>query len=145
VLRLPIAVELPGQNAVRRQVLVRVDLMPGYVHTDAGRAPVPRTAIAAATATQWPVGYDAIAAAPLQQLQGALRAFEPKSFARAFLAAAAVTGPDRERAIELLVEQVRFGRPDQALVAMAALRAANAADLPIGDREAWLAWWNERR
>jgi hypothetical protein len=145
VLRLPIAVELPGDNAVRRDVLVRVDLMPGYVRTDLGRAPVARTGIGAASASQWPVGYGAIAASPLQELRAALRAFGPKTFPRAYLAAAATTGPDRETAIELLVEQVRFGRPDQAQVAMAALRAADAAELPIGDREAWLAWWNQRR
>ncbi len=145
VLRLPIVVELPGQNALRRDVQVRVDLMPGYVRGDDGRAPVPRTTVATATATQWPVGYGAIARAPLQELRTALRAFGPATFARAYLAAAAVAGRDREVAIELLVEQVRFGRADQALVAMAALRAANAADLPIGDREAWLAWWNTHR
>jgi hypothetical protein len=144
-LRLPIAVELPGDTAVRRDVVVRIDLMPGYVRTANGRAPVPRTAIGAMSATQWPVGYGAIATAPLQELRAALGAFGPKTYPRAYLAAAAAKGPDRETAIELLVEQVRFGRADQALVAMAALRAADAAVLPIGDREAWLEWWTQQR
>jgi hypothetical protein len=39
---------------------------------------------------------------------------------------------------------VRFGRVDQAQVAMAALRAITDAGVAIGDRDGWLAWWQER-
>ena len=45
----------------------------------------------------------------------------------------------------LLIEQIRFGRQDQALVAMAALQVIAGETLPIGDRQAWLAWWQARR
>lgn len=145
VLRLPIAIDLPGASAVRREIHVRVDLMPGYVQADDGRLPVPQTSIAATTLTQWPVGYGAVAAAPLAELRAALRTFEPKLFARAYLAAAATRGADRETAIDLLVEQVRFGRADQAQVAMAALRAITGVDILVGDRDAWLAWSQSRR
>jgi hypothetical protein len=158
VLRLPIEVELPGGNAARRDVHARVDLMPGYVRTAAGRCPVrsevvkdqrgqlqSNVPIASTVVTQWPVGYGVLAAAPLAELRAALRVFEPKLFARAYLAAAATRGPDREVAIDLLIEQVRFGRPDQAQVAMAALRAVTGQPFLVGDREAWLAWSHTRR
>jgi hypothetical protein len=54
-------------------------------------------------------------------------------------------------AMRLLIEQVRFGRPDQAQVAMAALRemsgqSSSSVSAPaLGDREAWLVWWAQRR
>lgn len=144
-LRLPIAVDLPGANAVRRDVIVRVDLLPCHVQHAEGRSPVSRTTIAATTLTQWPVGYEAIVRAPLQELRAALQVFEPKSFARAFLAAQATSGAERETATELLIEQVRFGRADQAQVAMAALRSITSAGVTIGDRDGWLAWWQVRR
>lgn len=145
VLRLPLAVDFPGEGAVKREVLVRIDLMPGYVLHEGGRSPVPRTTIAAATTTQFPVGYAAVAAAPLAELQRALQQFDPKTFARAFLAAYATSGDDRDKAIGLLIEQVRFGRADQAQVAMAALRAITQTNVVVGDRDGWLAWWQNRR
>lgn len=145
VLRLPVAIDLPGGTAVRRDITARVDLMPGYLQAKEGRLPVPQTTIAAATVTQWPVGHAAVAAAPLAELRTALRTFEPRFFARAFLAAAATRGADRETAIDLLLEQVRFGRADQAQVAMAALRTVTGADFLVGDRDAWLAWSRNRR
>jgi hypothetical protein len=145
ILRLPIALDVPAELAVKRDVLVRVDLMPGYVQMAGARVPVPRTTVAAAATTQWPVGYAAVEQAPLTELQRALKTFEPKSFARAFLAACATKGEDRERALALLIEQVRFGRADQAQVAMAALKATTDASAAVGDRDAWLAWWQRRR
>jgi hypothetical protein len=143
VLRLPIDIDFPADQAVKRHVSVRVDLMGGYIHHDQGRAPVPRTTIASTTLTQWPVGYDAVVKAPLAELRQALAAFGPKTYARAFLAAQATTGADREIALGLLVEPLRFGRADQAQVAMAALRAMTDVDLAIGDRDGWLAWWQQ--
>ncbi|MBL8754197.1 MAG: hypothetical protein JNK15_12925 [Planctomycetes bacterium] len=145
VLRLPIALDLPAEHAVKREVLVRVDLMPGYVHVAGNRVPVPRTTVAAATTMQWPVGYEVVAKAPLAELQRALQAFEPRAFARAFLAACATTGAEREQALALLMDQVRFGRADQAQVAMAALKAISDAPAAVGDRDGWLAWWQRRR
>lgn len=145
VLSLPIAVDLGGGDAVRRTVLVRVDLMPGYTTVAERRVPIRRTRLAAASFTQWPSGYEALAKAPLAELKAALRRFEPAQFARAWLAALQ-TGPDeRPEAIALLIEQVRFGGPDQAQVAMASLRSITGAEVPIGDRDGWLAWWQQRR
>lgn len=145
VLRLPIEIDLAGATAVRREVHVRIDLMPGYVMIGGERAPISQSAIAASTMTQWPVGYGAVAAAPLTELRAALSAFGPKTFARAWLAAAATKGADRETAIDLLLEQVRFGRADQAQVAMAALRGITGIQFLVGDRDAWLAWSRDRR
>jgi hypothetical protein len=44
-----------------------------------------------------------------------------------------------------LIELLRFGRPDQATVAMSALRLLTGENLSLADREAWLAWWQARR
>lgn len=145
-LLLPVTIDLPVANAVQREVQVRVSLLPGYVQIAGELAPVPQTLLAATTVAQWPVGYGVVAKAPLAELQAALRAFEPRVFPRVWLAAAAVPpGPDRETAITLLLDQVRFGRADQARVAMAALRRLTGESLLVGDREAWLAWSQTRR
>jgi hypothetical protein len=79
VLRLPILVDLPGGNAVKRHVTVRVDLMPGYVQHEQGRAPVPRTTLAATALTQWPVGYGNVAKAPLAELRRPATTARPRS------------------------------------------------------------------
>ncbi|MGB3965753.1 MAG: hypothetical protein WBO45_03415, partial [Planctomycetota bacterium] len=82
VLTLPITIDLPSDQAVRRQVTVRVDLMPGHVQHEQGRSPVGRTTIAATVLRQWPVGYGALTKAPLAELQAALRTFGPANYAR---------------------------------------------------------------
>jgi hypothetical protein len=145
VLTLPIAVDLGGGDAVRRTVLVRVDLMPGYATVAERRVPIRRTRLAAASFTQWPKGYEALAKAPLAELKAALRRFEPSQFARAWLAALQIGSEERPQAIALLIEQVRFGGPEQAQVAMAALRSITGVEVPVGDRDGWLAWWQQRR
>ncbi len=145
-LRVPIVVDEPVGEAVRRVVTVRVSLLPGYVGLGGEAVPVPETLLAARQCAQWPVGYGALAKAPLAELQAALRVFEPRTFPRAWLAATALAGgADREAAAALLLEQVRFGRADQAQVAMAALRELTGERILVGDRDAWLAWSQTRR
>lgn len=145
VFRLPIDVDLAAVGAVRRDVFVRVDLMPGHVAANSERMPVPQTRLASFVATQWPVGYTAVAEAPLAELQRALQNFGPATFARGWLAAAATRADERDQAVDALIDVVRFGHPEQAQVAMAALREITGRGLPIGDREAWLAWHGQRR
>ncbi|MBX3461713.1 MAG: hypothetical protein KF830_00965 [Planctomycetes bacterium] len=141
----PIGVDAAAGEAVRRVVHLRVDLMPGHARIDGRRAPVQRTTLASLALTQWPAGHEALARAPLQGLQEALRRGDPAHFPHVFVAAAFVTGDEREPAMALLVDRIRFGRPDQALVASVALREVAGIDLPPGDRDAWLAWWQARR
>lgn len=147
-LRFPIVVDEPVGEAVRRTVVVRVSLLPGYVRLGGAAAPIPQTLLAEAKVAQWPAGYGALQKAPLVELQAALRQFEPRAFPRAWLAAVATAGApaaDREAAIGMLLEPVRFGRADQAQVAMAALRELTGESLLVGDRDAWLAWSQARR
>ncbi|MBL9079876.1 MAG: hypothetical protein JNL08_20425 [Planctomycetes bacterium] len=141
----PIELDVAAGFAVRRVVHLRVDLMPGHVEVEGARAPVQRTGIAAATLTLWPAGHEAIARAPLATLREALRRGDAAHFAHVFVAACFVPAADRDAATDLLVEQVRFGRQEQALVAMAALQEVTGVRLPAGDRDAWLAWWQARR
>jgi len=144
-LRLPVAIEADAGGSVQRTVHLRVDLMPGYVQVDGVRAPVQRTGIAACTLTQWPRGYETLQREPLKALELALRTFDGPRFPVVYLAAALTQGEDREKAMALLIEKVRFSRAEQAQVAMAALRAISGETHPVGDRDAWLAWWQTRR
>lgn len=144
-LSVPVRIDLGGGEAVRREIDVRIDLLPGYVRADDDRAPVRNTTIAAATVTQWPVGYQALRAAPLQAFEQALQQATPASFARVRLAAEFAATTDRAKVEEGLIGWVRLGSQAQAVVAMASLRAIGSAQIAVGDRDAWLAWWQGRR
>jgi hypothetical protein len=144
-LRLPVVIDADAGGSVQRTVHLRVDLMMGYVQVDGVRAPVQRTGIGACTLTQWPRGYETLQREPLKTLELALRTFDEPRFPVVYLAAALTKGEDREKAMALLIEKVRFARAEQAQVAMAALRAISGETHPVGDRDAWLAWWQTRR
>lgn len=152
-LRLPIALDFAAGDAVRRTLTVRVDLLPGYVGVDGQLAPVQArqsgkpeesNSIAVVTANCYPIGYELVRKAPLEHLRAALRRGDRGSFATIWLAANATQGAEREPALAALIEQVRLGRPDLAFVATAALHSLAEGAAPIGDREAWLAWWQAR-
>jgi len=145
VFRQPIALEVPGGDAVQRTMHVRIDLMPGYVHVAGRRAPVLHTTVAATSFTQWPRGHEAIARAPLATLREAIRRGDAAHFPHVFLGASFTRGADRELALGLLIDLVRLGTEAQAAVAMAALRHLTGVTQALGDREAWLAWWQLRR
>jgi len=145
VLELPVGVDVPAGESVRRVVHVRMELMPGYVRSDGARVPIQRTAVGAAVLTQWPAGYRATEKAPLTTLRNALAIGDAAHFPHVFLAAHFMAPADREAATRLLIEQLRFGRPDQGRVAMAALAVLTGESWPVGDRHAWLAWWQSRR
>ena len=142
-LSLPIDIGGDAGDAVRRSITVRVD-MRGHVEIDGIRAPVKSTAIAAASYTQWPEGYEIIAAQPLAALKVALGAFQPKNFASVYLASLNIPAAQRHEACTLLIDQVRFARADQADVAMAALQNITGLSIAVGDRDAWLLWWQAR-
>lgn len=145
VLRIPFVIDVPAGNAVQRVVRVRVDTVPCSVRAEDGAVPITQSTLARAELTLWPQGHEAVRAAPVQQLRAALQTFEPRNFARAYLAATFAPPEARAEVVGLLVEQVRLGQPEQAQVAMAALKAVTGAELAIGDRDAWLAWWQARR
>jgi len=145
VLRLPIALDIPAGDAVQRTVHLRIDLMPGYITAARRRAPVQRTTVAALSLTQWPAGHEVIVEKPLATLREALRLGDAAHFRHVYLGAVFTTGADRETALGLLIDRVRLGSQPQAMVAMAALRAITDTNLTIGDREAWLVWWQMRR
>jgi len=145
VLTLPIDVDVPAGDAVRRTVGVRVDLMPGYVRYGDVRAPVHMVALGSGEWVQWPKGYEVLAKTPLRALRTALQAFTPNNFASAYLAAMLVPDAQRADANALLIDQVRFGKVDQVQVATAALARTNPNGPRVGDRDAWLSWWQRQR
>ena len=144
-LQLPVEVGAAAGDAVRRSIVVRVDLMPGYVTLDEVRAPIQRVTAGSITCTQWPRGYEVLAAQPLAGLKAALADFNPRNYAGAYLSALLVPAPQRREATALLIDQVRFGRADQARVAMAALHRTAGVNIAVGDRDGWLAWWQSRQ
>lgn len=153
-LRLPIRFAIPTDGAVRRTVHVRVDILPGYVRVENARtgdgssgevrAPIERRTLAASSWQQFPAGHRPIAERPLATLREAIRLGDSKHFPHVLLGALFTTGPDRQEAIALLIDQVRFANEALAMVATAALREITEADIPIGDREAWLRWATRR-
>jgi hypothetical protein len=96
-------------------------------------------------AALYPQGFEVVRERPLAELRQALRPLAPAQFARVWLAAHFLPSSERDTALELLMEPVRFGRDDQAQVAMAALQLLTGAAVPVGDRDGWLAWWQARR
>ncbi|MCK5942651.1 MAG: hypothetical protein KAI24_11815, partial [Planctomycetes bacterium] len=144
-LTLPVDVGADAGDAVRRSVLVRIDLMPGYVTFGDVRAPVQRVTAGASSYTQWPKGHEILRAQPMAGLRAALKDFTPKNYASAYLSAVLVPARQRDEACALLIDQVRFGRADQAQVAMAALQEIAGVKIAVGDRDGWLAWWQSRQ
>ena len=90
---------------------------------------------------QLPEGQEVTQKQPLAALKVALADFQPKNFGSAYLAALLLSPADRLAAAELLVDQIRYGRADQAQVAMAALKRVSGLSLAVGDRDMWLDWW----
>ncbi len=143
--QLPVRIDLGSGDAVRRVTDVRIDLLPGYVHVGDDRAPVRRTTLAATTLTQWAAGHREIRQAPLASLRAAQQQGDPASWPRIRLAAEFASAAERADVEALLIDWVRLGTPQQAIVAMATLRAIGCAQNPVGDRDGWLAWWQSHR
>jgi hypothetical protein len=139
-LTLPVNIDAATDDAVRRHVSVRVD-MRGHVEMDEIRAPVNATTIGGGSFVQLPEGHEVIQKQPLAALKVALADFQPKNFGSAYLSALLLSPADRLAAAELLVDQIRYGRADQAQVAMAALKRVSGLSLAVGDRDMWLEWW----
>jgi len=142
-LTLPVNIDQATDEAVRRRVFVRVD-MRGHVEIDEIRAPVKSATIGAGSFLQLPEGHEIIAKQPMAALKLALGDFQKKNFASAYLAAVLMPQADRLAAARLLMDQVRYGRADQALIAMASLKRLSGLSLAVGDRDAWLAWWQTK-
>ncbi|MCR9247061.1 MAG: hypothetical protein NXI31_18675 [bacterium] len=142
---LPFELTVEAGEAVRRVVHFRIDILHGFVRDGEVRAPIRRRALAALSVTQWPAGYEPIAAKPLATLREALRLGDRQHFPHVFLAGMFAKGPDRQAAITRLIDEIRYAPESRAMVAMATLREMTGANVPKGDREAWLAWWNTRR
>lgn len=139
---LPLEVAVADAGAVLRVIELRVDLLPGYVQSGDLRVPVRRGRLAGLSHSQWPRGHRPIRAQPMATLCAAMQLGDAEHFPHVRLAAVFMPAAERNRMIEMLIDWVRLGRPDQALVAMATLRAVGAADIAIGDREAWLSWFD---
>jgi hypothetical protein len=144
-LRLAVQFKFADIGAVRRRVEMRVDILPGFVGSRADRAPVRRVTLATARLVQWQRGYLPIQQQPLVTLQEAMKIGDAKHFPHVRLAAEFAPAVDRAKVLNLLIDWVRLGKPDQAQVAMATLTAIGAANIQLGDRDGWLAWWQGRR
>lgn len=140
-LQLPIAIDLPPGGALRRTVVVRVELLPGHVQIDGVRAPLATTELVRQRCDLWPAGIGPIRREPLATLREALRRGDPEHFPHVVLAAACMPAEARAEAGALLIDVVRLGTPPQGRVATAALRELFAGGPRVGDRDGWLRFW----
>lgn len=131
-------------SAVMRELIVVVELLPGTVQIDNQLAPIQRMKLAERREVLYPTGYEVIRDQPMKTLRGAIALGDPKHFPHQFLAAHFMPEEKRDQAIELLIQNVRLGNRAQARVAMAGLAVLTGEDIPVGDRDAWLSWWQGR-
>jgi hypothetical protein len=70
-----------------------------------------------------------------------------EQFLRVRVAAEFAGKKDLPTVERLLMDWVRLGTPEQARVAMAALQdlEKSGSSPKVGDRDAWLSWWESRR
>lgn len=142
---LPVSLDLDVGAAVRRTIRIRLALLPGYVTAGELRAPVRRTEFGRLDLVQYPRGYAVIRDKPLQTLREAMKIGDEARFHHVWLAAHFAREADREAVLEDLMRWVRLGDAGQQRVAMASLKAVTGAAPAVGDRDAWLAWWQSRR
>jgi hypothetical protein len=140
-LELPLELGAAPAGAVRRKVAIRIEMLPGHVGGADMSCPVRRAPMARGEAEQLPLGADKLRAAPLASLREAMAIGDAQRFPAVYLSACFLPPDQRREGMELLVQWVRLGRPDQARVAMAALRELSGEPITVGDRERWLAWW----
>ena len=132
-------------NAVVRELRATVELLPGTVLIDGRAAPVQRAELVESELFLYPDGVTAIQDDPLRTLRNAIALGDVEHHPHQYLAARFMPESDRAEAMEMLIERVRLGDPGQARVAMAALAVMTSVDLPVGDRDGWLAWWKGRQ
>lgn len=140
-LQLPLELGAAPAGAVRRKVAIRIEMLPGHVGVADMTCPVRRTPVAQGEVEQLPRGAEKLQAAPLASLREAMAIGDAQRFPAVYLSACFLPPDQRREGMELLVQWVRLGRPDQARVAMAALRELTGEPITLGDRERWLAWW----
>lgn len=144
-LELPFGAVLEAGNTAIREVVVEVELLPGVVGIEGIDAPVHRVLLARQRDLTYPRGVGVIRAKPLATLRAAVRLGDERYFRHQFLAAHFMPEPEQRPAAEALIGQVRLGTALQARAAMASLREMTGAAVPVGDRDAWLRWWQQRR
>lgn len=130
--------------AVVRELVATVELLPGTVQIDNQLAPIQRMRLAERREVLYPAGFEVIREQPLKTLRNAMALGDPKHFPHQYLAARFMPPSDRAQAVELFIQTVRLGNQVQARVAMAGLAFLTGEDIPVGDRDAWLAWWQRR-
>jgi len=144
---LPVRFDLGPSSCVRREVELFAELLPGYVQHGDSRAPVRQTWLARARATQWPKGHEALRKEPLAALRRAMERGDREQFLRVRVAAEFAGKTDMPTVERMLMDWVRLGSPEQARVAMAAMHDLDRSGVvpKVGDRDAWLSWWESRR
>jgi hypothetical protein len=140
---------VPPGSACVRIVQVTAEMLPGQVRIEGELVPTQRAKCATRRIVQYPVGADAVAAAPLAQLREALAAgtdnfFPHVHLAARFLAERSPDDADRATAIDLLVQSVRLGSAPQARAAGAALRVLTGEPIDAIARDRWLEWSSRR-
>lgn len=133
-----------ANHAVVRELHATVELLPGTVQVDGRDAPIQRLELVRSDGVMYPAGVEAIRDKPLVTLRNAISLGDRAHYPHQYLAARFMPSSSTDEALGLLIERVRLGNAGQARVAMACLAVITGEDLPVGDRETWLAWWQRR-
>ncbi len=139
--------DVPGlpPSGCERVLELTCDVLPGARLLDGEPVPGHRLRLASLRVESFPLGVERVRAEPLATLRAAIEGRDRRHFDHVWLASRFVSQEQREAADELLIGAVRLGPPDLALVAGACLREAWNSQLAPGDRDGWLAWWQDRR
>ena len=143
-LHLPFILDMPAFSTLIRNVVVRVELMPGYVQVDGDQVPHNRVFCASSELVLYPPGVESIRRAPRITLLRAMEIGDVDHFPHVFLAAHFMSEQYVEEALTALMGWVRLGNEGQQRVAMAALAVLADTKIEVGDRRRWLDWWQRR-
>jgi hypothetical protein len=143
-LQLPFTLDLPAFSTLIRKVVVRVELMPGYVQVDGDQVPHNRVSLATSELVLYPPGVESIRRAPRVTLFSAMELGDVDHYPHVFLAAHFMSEQYVEEALAALMGWVRLGNQGQQRVAMAALAVLADTKIEVGDRRRWLDWWQRR-
>ncbi|MDP6930393.1 MAG: hypothetical protein QF412_11890 [Planctomycetota bacterium] len=143
-MELPFSIALAPVDAVIRAIAVKVELLPGRIMVDGQSVPHRRVQLIEHEEISYPKGVELVKERPLDHLRTVVKLKDPKFFAHQLLAIHFMPEASKVEAMELLMQQVRLGNPEQVRVAMACLSVLVDSKLSIKDRNGWLRWWRAR-
>jgi hypothetical protein len=139
------------EGAVLHVFEFRGELAPARVVSGGSHLIVHRIPLGACTVRVLPRGFEAVQRAPLTTLREALRLGDRSHFPHVYLACEFLPPERRGEAGDLLTASLRTASPELSAVVLAGMRKifgrpvrpVAGIELPVTDRDDWLAWWRD--